>query len=271
MGLIRFNELEMAARSVLELLTGSSQSSVAVITGFPVQGRIETDGIIGSLALLELIKQVNDDVSLSLIMEREHYEIGKKLADEALDSKISVITVDTFLDQLHKDLDLLVSVEYPGSNLAGACHNMRGMNISSFVHLPEDVLDFAKMSIGIGDGGNELGMGAVAQATRDVIPYGKKCACGCGGGIAAAWRADFTLLSGCSNFGAYALGLLLAKLGGVQITKKSWIAKQSRLVRRLIQLGGIEGITQSYMVGVDGIHVSMLEEDLWHLFDILGL
>ena len=56
-------------------------------------------------------------------------------------------------------------------------------------------------TIGIGDGGNEIGMGKVLDSVKEHIPYGEKIACRIG--------ADQLITAGVSNWGGYALATSL--------------------------------------------------------------
>jgi hypothetical protein len=93
----------------------------------------------------------------------------------------------------------------PGA-LAGAYLNMRALPVDDchakthvlFEHIAEQKL--ALTTIGIGDGGNEIGMG--------VIPWEVMCdniRNGLGGKIACRISTYFTIVAGVSNWGAYAL------------------------------------------------------------------
>ena len=70
------------------------------------------------------------------------------------------------------------------------------------------------LNIAIGDLGNEIGMGAIADHIKKYIPFTApgECACGCGGGILAASRADHVITATCSDWGCYGLIAALAYL-----------------------------------------------------------
>merc|ERR1712166_783116 len=57
--------------------------------------------------------------------------------------------------------------------------------------------------IAIGDGGNELGLGAVADGIRQNVPLGDQIAC------AERFAADICVLCNVSNVGGYALSLAI--------------------------------------------------------------
>jgi hypothetical protein len=92
-------------------------------------------------------------------------------------------------------------------------HNARGVEIGAGVARVDLLFEAAGRrgipSIGVGDGGNELGMGLIPEAVR-AVPYGAQCQCGCGSGIGARTGCDLLLPAACSNWGCYAAVAALA-------------------------------------------------------------
>ncbi|MCS7272038.1 MAG: DUF4392 domain-containing protein, partial [Gemmataceae bacterium] len=109
----------------------------------------------------------------------------------------------------------VVFIEYPGPNAEGRCLTMRGKDITEHTPPAHHLLPMAKSlsrsgqppaSIGIGDGGNEIGMGRIAAATIAAnIPFGSRIHC--------TVITDHLIVAGVSNWGAYALaaGLFLVQ------------------------------------------------------------
>jgi len=111
-----------------------------------------------------------------------------------------------------------ISIERPGRNEKGHYHMANGRSISDFVAKLDELFELVGqdggLTIGIGDLGNELGMGALKEATRQTIFYGQRCQCGCGGGIGAAFAAEATIFGAVSEDAAYAFLAALAFLTG---------------------------------------------------------
>ena len=63
---------------------------------------------------------------------------------------------------------------------------------------------------GIGDGGNEVGMGCIKETIKEILPTGANCGCPCGAGTHSDIATDLLLVAMVSNWGAYALEALLA-------------------------------------------------------------
>jgi hypothetical protein len=106
------------------------------------------------------------------------------------------------------------------------------------------------VTVGIGDGGNELGMGS--------FPWRVLCraiARGPAGRIACRIPADFTLLAGVSNWGGYALALAVCALRDRWDLAKPWDeASQVRLIETLVEeAGSVDGVTRRPEPTVDGV------------------
>ena len=93
------------------------------------------------------------------------------------------------------------------------CHNMRGQSIDAYTAPTHRLFDrivsqgLSITTIGIGDGGNEIGMGSFPWESI-VEALGAEL----GGRIAARIATDFAIIGGVSNWVAYALALTLARL-----------------------------------------------------------
>jgi D-glutamate cyclase len=109
-----------------------------------------------------------------------------------------------------------ISIERPGRNEKGCYHMANGRSITDFVakldDLFEGVAQRGGLTIGIGDLGNELGMGILKEGTRKFIFHGDRCECGCGGGIGASVPADATLFGAISDDVAYGFLAALSHL-----------------------------------------------------------
>ncbi len=111
----------------------------------------------------------------------------------------------------------IVAVEKAGMNAAGELHDARGDNSTPY-HAKADhlFLEARKRkiaTIGIGDGGNEIGMGVIKEGLRkSSIPFMEKCNCPCGRGIAPTTVTDVLVTAVVSNLGAYGVAACLALL-----------------------------------------------------------
>ncbi len=149
----------------------------------------------------------------------------------------------------------VVFIEKPGPNTLGIYHSMGGLDITQY-HIDAEILlkdlgRSAGVTIGIGDGGNEVGMGVVYEAVRKYVPYGSICRCPCRGGIATYLRTDFLVLGSNSNRGAYALAEVIMSLTGVgepAVTPEEVLGMLEAVTRS----GCVDGFTGKRSVSVDG-------------------
>jgi len=160
----------------------------------------------------------------------------------------------------------VISIEKGGINEKEVIHTSRGADTTRYMAKVDYLIRQAKeegiVTIGIGDGGNEIGMGLIREDIKKYIPFGNKCKCPCGAGIAPSTKTDFLITAAVSNWGAYGLGAGLAILKG-----KPDIFHNGEIERRVLEkaadaqfIDGISGYTEP---GADGlsahIHICFVE------------
>lgn len=167
---------------------------------------------------------------------------------------------------------LMVAIERPGANRRGACHSMRGRSLTHCVNNIEDLFVAAShagvLTLGIGDGGNALGLGRLENVVIDNLPEGKDCGCGCGGGIAAAVEATTLVTAVVSNFGATAVAAALAMLTGKRDALPP-VELELRALEECIRGGGVEGRHYQTLPTVDGLGARAYEGVLHVIADIV--
>ncbi len=120
------------------------------------------------------------------------------------------------------------------------CHNMRGVDIDAVTAKAERLFELAPtlapqaVTIGIGDGGNEIGMGAIGWETLCAAIASPVAA-----RVASRIATKYLLLAGVSDWGAFALALAVCQLRGAIRLAASWDERsQSELVAALVQEAG---------------------------------
>ena len=180
---------------------------VFIMTGFPV-------GPFDELKDGKVVKE--HSFTSDLLAPETDGVVGAALLARAVDPDKAIRQASRILDDMVPVA--AVSIERPGRNEKGRYHMANGRSIDEFVakldELFEGVARSGGLTIGIGDLGNELGMGALKEATRELIFYGQGCRCGCGGGIGAAFKAEATIVGAISDDATYALLACLAYLLG---------------------------------------------------------
>jgi D-glutamate cyclase len=111
----------------------------------------------------------------------------------------------------------VITIEKLGRNLAGTTHTVLGSPIDQDFAADDLVDQFnreGRLTIAIGDGGNEIGFGAIYDQALELVPRGRDCGCPCGGGIVSTTATQILFPAAVSNHGAYAVSGALAVLAG---------------------------------------------------------
>jgi hypothetical protein len=225
--------------SALSLLRGARE--IAVISGFYVPSVLspETDGPPGALVLARALSRAGKDVRTwtdSLCLGA-----FKACAD------VLGIQRDTVEDASAPGFDpgetpLLVYVERLGRAADGGYYNMRGEDISQWTAPLDSFASLGARSIGIGDGGNEVGMGNFNSQLRELMPGYGECLC--------VVKADVCLPVDVSNWGAYALAAAMSAVYGRWLGQS--LEEEASMLRALAAAGAVDGITKRNEASVDG-------------------
>jgi hypothetical protein len=152
----------------------------------------------------------------------------------------------------------VIAVERAGMTVRGTYHNMLGQDYSEgrarIDYVVHEATNRRIPTIGVGDGGNEIGMGAIAEAVHKFVPHGQI--------LCAKTATDVLLPAGVSNWGCYAIQAALALL-----TDKPELAHTGAMERRLIEAaanaGLVDGNTGKCESTVDGmpleVHMGIVE------------
>lgn len=112
----------------------------------------------------------------------------------------------------------VIAVEKLGPNSKGVIHSVRGVDGTAYTGKAHYLIEGAHrrgvLTLGFGDGGNELGCGLIYETVRRVMEYGSTCRCPCGSGIATVVKTDILVIANTSNWGAYGTAACLALLQG---------------------------------------------------------
>jgi hypothetical protein len=157
----------------------------------------------------------------------------------------------------------LVAVERPGRAADGGYYNARGISVAA-VNAPLDALFIRRPSgavtIGVGDGGNEIGMGRVrARVARDVPN---------GGRIASVVRTDHLIVAGTSNWGAWGVTAHLGLAAGRPLLHTS--KEEARLTRAMVRAGAVDGLTGAARPSVDNLPLELHQAVLETLRGLVG-
>ncbi len=241
----------------------SRGESVFILTGFPIVSRElwETDGPLGAAVLAETLCVTG--LKPLLITDNACVEILRAISSDTrvlgfpVNSKQAKSEAEKLVSEFNPSM--LIAIERPGWNGKHVYHNMKGKDISDLVGKTDYLFHLGRKSaiatVAVGDGGNELGCGAIAETVRRYVPYGKRCQCSCGGGIAAATSADALVISGVSNWGSYGVAACLSLLENVEFKHDG--ENELRLISRIVKAGAIDSMTLENKPFVDGVPPSI--------------
>lgn len=142
-------------------------------------------------------------------------------------------------------------------------YTMRGRDVSAHMspaHLlfeAAPMLKPAVVTIGIGDGGNEIGMGKIPwDIIRRNISGGERLAC--------RVATDHLIVCGTSNWGAYGLAAAVRWLRGVAPDRELFDSERElKLLRAMVDNGPlVDGITGQPTTTVDGLDFARYAEPL---------
>ncbi|MGH7354656.1 MAG: glutamate cyclase domain-containing protein [Candidatus Rokuibacteriota bacterium] len=227
---------------------------VLIVTGFCVEpGLAETDGPPGAAALGRALRALGARVRW--VTDRPVVPLlaaALSVLDEAPD-------IVEYADAPHAARALLaaerpthlVAIERPGRNRAGDYVNMRGQSVAA-LNLPLDELFLARsraVTVGVGDGGNEVGMGSArARLLRAGGPMAR---------VASVVKADHLVVAGVSNWGAYGIVAALARLSRRPLLHSP--AQERRMIEACVAAGAVDGVTRRRETTVDGFPVEVHE------------
>ena len=210
--------------------------TVLIVTGFiiPPWFRPEHDGPAGTVTLARALTLALD-VTPVIVCERvivdrisalcracgfevtdyrEAKRFPRRIAIEALPVRDGAAKerANMLLDETEPSL--IVAIEKSAPNEKGIYHTGVGYDVTGIEGKVQYLFGEAKkrgiFTAGIGDGGNEVGMGCIKETIKKVLPAGARCGCPCGTGIASDIATDLLVVAMVSNWGAYALEALLA-------------------------------------------------------------
>jgi D-glutamate cyclase len=152
----------------------------------------------------------------------------------------------------------VITLEKIGRNEKGIHHTGLGSDMSPYTAKVDLLVDKARekgvLTIGVGDYGNEIGLGVIKETARELAEYGKKCQCGCGGGMVTTVETEVVVVAGMSNWGGYGIEACLAVL-----LEDLDLIHDAECERRIIEqcslAGASDGATNGSDFMADGIYV----------------
>jgi hypothetical protein len=225
----------LRAATCLRDLTGT----VLIGTGFPVAGTFETDGPVGAIALYDAMRSLGARPVLACgaplcnVLDQDYDVLKLRSGELSAAERRAREELQAMAPQA------VVSIERPGLAADGRYYNMRGEDITDYCAFFDPYITGAACpTIGIGDGGNEIGMGNIAEAIASLDI------------TAATTRCDELLVADVSNWGAYGLIALLALWSGRDLLAA---VSPPEILDYLCARGSVDGVTRKSTPTEDGL------------------
>lgn len=262
---------------------------VMILTGWPSRSWLfsdltETDGPVGAVVMARILEEALGCVPIIGCLESLKPHLGACLrgagliwgtTDQALRSKPgppsaavgAVVGIPQTVSETQKLLNdvnpsAIIAIEIPGPGVDGNFHTVSGRQIP-IDEVPRADLIFLEgkrrgvLTVGIGDGGNELGMGALRERALDAIPYGDR--------VLSTIDADAVVVASNSNWGAQGLAAaILALANRVDVFARVDV---QRIVNISSDLGAIDGLSARVDRAVDGTPAAM-SQHLWNMMEL---
>ncbi len=231
---------EQAAQYVID-----HPGHTVIATGFYVlmSDKPETDGPPGAIAIGSALMDLGRKVSY--VTDVCTAPVLRQWAGEAEVIEFPVTGVEES-KQYAADLleclqpSLLISIERCGRNGNDEYLNMRGRSITANTARVDYLFDGSVPSVGIGDGGNEIGMGNLAEIipTVDSLPDDPAIA-----------EVDRLVIASVSNWGGYGLVAAISRLTGKNLLPSA--ESEAVMVRGMVEAGAVDGTTGDAVPTVD--------------------
>ena len=228
-------------------LVSEDPGTAIIITGFYIldADSNETDGPPGAIVLGEALKKL--EYKPIYVTDRYTLDLMRTLADKD-DVVIDFpITGSSESENFAKNLlrkycpSVVVATERCGATGEQRYRNMKGQDITEFTARTDYLFQHHPATIGVGDGGNELGMGNLALATPSV-PTLVKDPC--------TTRSTAPVICSVANWGMYGIVAALSIQRGKNILPS--IKEERNLVKRCVQMGAVDGASHKVEERVDG-------------------
>ncbi len=218
---------------------------VLIVTGFMIlrANAPETDGPPGAAALGTALASLGYDVSF--VTDR----FSRQVVEAVTGGPIVEFPVagpavsDAFARELIAETrpSLVIAIERPGLTGDDSYRNHAGEDLTEFNARMDCLFHHATATVGIGDGGNEIGMGKLCDRIRaiDGLP-----------GNPSVTPADKLVVASCCNWGAFGVIAALSHLKGRDLLPT--VERGHELVVKAVEAGAVEGFSGERKDWVDG-------------------
>ncbi|MBN1840178.1 MAG: DUF4392 domain-containing protein [Campylobacterales bacterium] len=227
-------------KKAVEAFVKLEKGVVFIYTGFYVAGYAETDGPIGAYFLAKAFEKIG----FTPIVVTDAFCEGYFPEIKTLYIPLQGLHVNEY-EALLKEYKPVahLSIERCGQNAQGDYLNARGISVKEFTAPVDELFTLGSKSapsFGIGDGGNEVGMGSFAKALENKKYFNDYCVISC----------DYPMIASVSNWGGYGFIAELERVLHVSLLPSFEAVEQ--YLAFIVSKGSVDGIKRESVMSVDG-------------------
>ena len=232
-----------AAKKIFSL----ERKNILLTTGFYVAGYAETDGPPGTYFLARALQKIG----FNPVIITDSFCNGFFDADESLEAVYveKGFSCEEIISKYSPCA--LISIERCGENINGDYANMRGVSIAEHTADIDRLFDFAYengiYTVGVGDGGNEIGMGNVKDIISNELSL-----------VPCKTQVSDLVIATVSNWGAYALAGALSILEGKNLF--AGYDEVAEYISYIVKKGSVDGVNKTHVETVDGFSADVEKE-----------
>ncbi len=274
-----------AAEDLYKAIQESENKIVLIGTGFLIKPTMkpETDGptataltaravsLLGGVPVI--VSQRESRKVLTVTCENAELNICENV-EEALETPYPVVLVDMPPVQERESADevisqmlalkpcAMVSIEHPGKGEDGKYYSVMGYELQGWPGPVDDLFEMVGeqggATIGIGDAGNEAGMGFAKPEIDSLTPYGEV--------TSSKVSCKAPIIASVSEFGAYGLIAALWVVSGKKVLQSPDL--EEKVVQAAATAGCLDGCTGRSNPGLDIVDIKYVRS-LVHLLEAI--
>ena len=241
-------------QKAVEKLLSLPYGNILLTTGFYVEGHAETDGPLGTMTLGKALAKLG----YHPIIVTDKYCKG---FFEVEGLEVKYVHLGDGKEEYEKLLEecqpvALISIERCGRNVQNDYANMRGISIKDKTARTDILFEMARQegipTFGVGDGGNEIGMGNLKEVIMSKLAL-----------TPCDIEVDALIIATVSNWGAYALAAYMQKIKKIKVLPT--YKEIENYLKTIVRMGSVDGVTKEQAMSVDGFSLEVEREILEEL------
>ena len=235
-----------------------------IVNGFYIlaAGAPETDGPLGAVVIGDALSALGFDVvhvtdkHAAPLMSGLRGDSSRVVDFPIADAAAS----EAYAKDLLRDVDpsIVIAIERCGFTHDGVYRNMHGQDISEFNAKIDYLFTNHPHTVAIGDGGNEIGMGNLAEHVTSVETLVK---------VPCVTEVSRLIITSVSNWGGYGLVASMSMLSGKNLLPS--VEDEQKLLKQAVDIGSVDGMSAQFEYKVDGFTMEENSETVQALHDYL--